>query len=160
MGEVTIRRFRAEDVPWLVAAHRRHYAVTAGFDASFGDLVQRILDEFTADHDPGRERGWIAERGGRRLGSIFCVAAGARTAKLRLFLLIPEARGAGLGRRLLALCMDFARQAGYRDMQLWTHESHRAACALYAATGWRLEQARPAHSFGQDVVEQHWRIDL
>ncbi len=160
MSVVTIRPFRAEDTGWLVDAHRRHYASAEGFDATFGDLVQSILDAFVAGHDPERERGWIAERGGRPLGSIFCVAAGGTTAKLRLFLLIPEARGTGLGKRLLATCMAFARQAGYRDMQLWTHESHKAACALYAATGWRLEHSRAARSFGQDVVEQHWRIAL
>ena len=82
------------------------------------------------------------------------------TAKLRLFLLEPEARGVGLGRRLLATCTGFARAAGYRRMTLWTHESHRAACRLYAADGFTCVESRPVRSFGHDLVEQVWTRDL
>ncbi|MDK3073861.1 GNAT family N-acetyltransferase [Sedimentitalea sp. JM2-8] len=160
MSEVTLRPFLASDAAWLVKQHQTLYARDEGFDETFGALVADILAEFVAQNDPARERGWIAMEGERRIGSIFCVRAGPRTAKLRLFLLTPESRGKGLGKRLLKTCMAFARAAGYDDMQLWTHESHRAACALYAAAGWRLVDSRPVHSFGVDLVEQSWRIDL
>ncbi len=160
MTDVSLRRFRPADAPWLVAQHGIHYARAEGFDDSFGRLVGDILAEFVARHDPDCERGWIAWRGDERLGSIFCVRQGPATAKLRLFLLVPQARGQGLGKRMLATCMGFARAAGYRDMQLWTHESHRAACALYAASGWQLVDSRPVRSFGVDLVEQSWRVDL
>ena len=160
MDDIVLRPFRADDAPWLVERHGTLYAQDEGFDHTFGPLVARILDEFIADHDPKREQGWIAERAGERLGSIFCVALGKNTAKLRLFLLVPEARGLGLGRRLLETCMRFARQAGYRELALWTHESHRAACALYRANGWELMESKPVHSFGVDLVEQSWKIQL
>ncbi|MDK3019448.1 GNAT family N-acetyltransferase [Pseudodonghicola flavimaris] len=160
MTDVILRPFRPEDAPWLVERHQTLYARDEGFDESFGPLVAEILQGFIADHDPGREAGWIAEAEGQRLGSIFCVDAGDRVAKLRLFLLVPEARGLGLGKRLLSTCMDYARATGYREMVLWTHESHRAACALYAAAGWVLEESKPVHSFGVDLVEQSWRIVL
>lgn len=160
MDDITIRPFRPEDAPWLVERHHTLYTHDEGFDDSFGPLVERILDEFISAHDPNRECGWIAERAGQRLGSIFCVRQSGETAKLRLFLLVPEARGQGLGKRLLTTCMDFARSAGYRDMQLWTHESHAAACALYKSFGWQLTDSKPVHSFGVDLVEQSWRIQL
>lgn len=160
MSDATLRRFEAADAPWLTRQHQSLYARDEGFDDSFGALVAEILADFIAGHDPARERGWIAEADGVRLGSIFCVAAGPATAKLRLFLLTPEARGKGLGRRLLANCMEFARDVGYRDMVLWTHESHRAACALYAAAGWRITESKPVHSFGVDLVEQTWAVTL
>ncbi len=160
MSDVQLRPFRADDAPWLVERHATLYARDEGFDDSFGQLVARILDDFIADHDPEREQGWIAERGGTRLGSIFCVSQDDQTAKLRLFLLVPEARGQGAGKRLLRTCMDFARTAGYREMVLWTHESHRAACALYRSFGWQLLDSKPVHSFGVDLVEQSWRIQL
>ena len=156
MTDVTLRRFRADDTDWLVEQHGTQYARAEGFDDSFGPLVRSILDGFNAQHDPTCERGWIATSQGRRLGSIFCVRQDGVTAKLRLFLLVPEARGQGVGRQLLSQCMRFARDAGYEGMQLWTHESHRAACALYARTGWTLSASRPVHSFGQDLVEQTW----
>ncbi|MGR3804733.1 GNAT family N-acetyltransferase [Marinibacterium profundimaris] len=160
MDAPVIREFRAGDAPWLVERHQTLYARDEGFDDSFGPLVAAILDAFIAGHDPACERGWIAEAGDRRLGSIFCVRLDDRTAKLRLFLLEPEARGQGLGKRLLATCMGFARGAGYGGMQLWTHESHRAACALYRATGWELTESKPVTSFGVQLVEQSWRISL
>jgi len=160
MSEVNLRRFQADDAAWLVEQHGGLYARDEGFDDSFGSLVASILEGFLASHDPVRERGWIAERGTQRLGSIFCVSSQGSTAKLRLFLLTPQARGHGLGKRLLRTCMDFAKQAGYRDMELWTHESHKAACALYARFGWQLVDSKPVHAFGVDLVEQSWTVDL
>lgn len=71
---------------------------------------------------------------------------------------MPEARGKGLGRRLPGTCMAFAKVRGYRGMHLLTHQSLRAACALYAQTGWQVVSSRPVHAFGCDLVEQSWEI--
>lgn len=160
VGTIDIRDLAPGDAGWVIQRHAELYAAQDGFDASFEALVARILADYLSDHDPARERAFIAWEGGRRVGSVFCVAETETRAKLRLFLLEPEMRGRGLGRRLLAACMGFARDAGYREMGLWTHESHRAACALYAATGFRMISARPVVSFGQPLVEQMWQIDL
>lgn len=159
-AEATLRPYSAADFDWLVALHRVHYREAEGFDDSFAPLVASILRAFEADHDPACEAGWVAERDGVPLGSIFCVRLDDRTAKLRLFILAPEARGLGLGKRLLTHCMGFARAAGYTGMQLWTHESHAAACALYAQFGWRCTSSKPVHSFGVDLVEQAWEVAL
>ncbi|KMK67728.1 GNAT family N-acetyltransferase [Puniceibacterium sp. IMCC21224] len=158
--DIVLRDLETGDVDWLVQQHGVQYAQAEGFDDSFGLLVAEILAVYGRERDPSCERAWIAVCDGQRLGSIFCVRQDEQTAKLRLFLLVPEARGKGLGKRLLAECMGYARARGYLRMALWTHESHRAACALYAATGWRLISSGPVHSFGVDLVEQAWEIDL
>ena len=159
MQKATLRPYVSADAPWIVEAHRHLYEKDEGFDDTFGPLVADVLTEFDAAHDAACERGWIATQGPERLGTIFCVKAPkAGWAKLRLFLLTPAARGQGLGRLMLGTCMGYAKARGYRGMMLWTHESHRAACALYEKTGWTLERAKPVHSFGQDLVEQHWSI--
>lgn len=160
MREAELRPFTANDLDWLVDQHAELYARDEGFDGSFGPLVRSILAAFLAEHDPACEKGWIAEADGQRLGSIFCVHADARTAKLRLFLLVPAARGKGLGQHMLDHCMTYARGAGYSGMTLWTHESHSAACALYARNGWTLQTSHPVHAFGRDLVEQHWTCRL
>ena len=160
MNSVAITPYDPSDRAWLVTQHQRLYRQSDGFDDTFGPLVDSILAEFEAGADPEHEAGWIAREGDQRLGSIFCVRADAQTAKLRLFLLVPEARGKGLGRHLLTHCMGFARDVGYRQMTLWTHESHAAACALYARFGWSLSASKPVHSFGVDLVEQQWDIAL
>ncbi len=158
---VTFRDLAIGDAGWLIQRHAELYAENDGFDASFEALVAEILAAYIRDHDPAQERAWIAHRGDQRLGSIFCVREGTPgIAKLRLFLLEPAARGMGLGHQLLTLCTDFARDAGYRTLRLWTHESHRAACALYARNGFRLTASIPVRNFSQDLVEQSWEIDL
>ena len=160
MEKVTLHRFGPADRDWLVEQHSAHYAKEEGFDESFGPMVAGIVDEFLATHDPACEQGWMAKKGAQRLGCIFCVRMNDQTAKLRLFLLVPEARGLGLGRRLIETCMGFARACGYQDMQLWTHQSQVAAGALYAKTGWTLVHSQPAHSFGKENIEETWTITL
>ena len=160
-SDIAIRNLEIGDAGWLIQRHAELYAQAEGFDASFEPLVAEILAGFLRSHDPKCERAFIAAAGPTRLGSIFCVRSGTPgVAKLRLFLLEPAARGRGLGRRLLDTCLAFARGAGYRKMRLWTHESHRAACALYAKAGFRCLSSTPVHAFGVDLVEQTWEIDL
>jgi GNAT superfamily N-acetyltransferase len=154
MSEIELRTFTATDRDWLVDIHQQTYEREEGFDASFGVLVGDIVDAFIADHDETCERGWVAWDGDVRLGSIFCVRLNESHAKLRLFQLSPAARGRGLGRKLLETCTDFARARGYQGMQLWTHKSHEAACALYLRNGWQIVDERPVVSFGVPLIEQ------
>lgn len=160
MNNVILSSYSAKDHNWLVEQHQTLYAQHEGFDKTFGPLVSSILTDFETDHDPQREAGWIAVQGKTRLGSIFCVSQDAQTAKLRLFLLVPEARGKAIGAQLLRHCMAFAQERGYQRMTLWTHESHSAACALYARFGWSCTGSKPVVSFGVPLIEQQWEITL
>jgi len=155
-----LRLFTADDADWLVDRHGSLYAEHEGFDASFPALVREIVTGFLAGHDADRERGWIVWQGGARIGSIFVVTEAPGVAKLRLVLVEPAARGSGLAQVMLETAMGFARAAGYTQMRLWTHESHRAAGRMYARNGFRLEASEPRHSFGRDVVAQFWTRDL
>lgn len=157
---LTLAPLAPGDAGWVIERHGALYAAEEGYDARFEALVARVLAEFLEGHDPACERGFIAWAEGRRLGSVFVVREGPGVARLRLFLLEPQARGLGLGRRMLAEALAFARGAGYRRMVLWTHESHAAACALYEATGWQLTARREAEAFGQAVVDLEYEINL
>ena len=157
---MTMRAYDAADLDWIVRADGRLYARDEGFDDTFAPLVEEILRDFTRHRDPERERGWVAEEEGAERGCIFCVKGHEGRAKLRLFLVLPEARGLGLGQQLLDACMGFAREAGYTGMELWTHESHRAACALYALNGWRVVRSEAVRSFSVDLVAQTWLVDF
>jgi GNAT superfamily N-acetyltransferase len=90
-------------------AHGEIYAAEFGWDTSFEALVARIVADYASDHDPAREAAWVAEIDGRRAGCIFCVAADDTTAKLRILLVDPAARGNALGDRLVTACLEFAR---------------------------------------------------
>jgi len=162
--EPVLRGLMPGDAGWVIARHGALYARDEGYDASFEALVAEIVAAYLRRADTARECGIIAEGpGGQRLGSVFCMAEGAdapEIARLRLFLIEPQARGTGLAQRMLEACLTFARSAGYRRMRLWTHESHRAAGRLYARNGFRLMSSAPAHAFGRDVVDQHWERPL
>ncbi|WIY23847.1 GNAT family N-acetyltransferase [Parasedimentitalea psychrophila] len=160
MADVTVRRFVAGDLHWLAARHQDLYARDEGVDATYGAMITALLHDFCSAHDPLREKGWIAAQRARRLGSIFCIRESDEIARLRLFLLTPQARGQGLGKRLIRDCMGFARQAGYRQMALHSYQSHRTSGSLYRAFGWQLVDSRPVFSFGANLIEQTWHVML
>lgn len=159
-GDIELRDLATGDAGWLIQQHAEHYAKSDGFDARFEALVAEILADFIRNRDPATDRAWIAARGVERLGSIFCVRDDDTAAKLRLFYLVPEARGTGLGRRLLEACIGHARACGFRELRLWTHESHRSAGRLYAAAGFEMTASEPVRDFGQELVRQNWRLTL
>jgi DNA-binding MarR family transcriptional regulator/N-acetylglutamate synthase-like GNAT family acetyltransferase len=159
-GGFELREPRVGELGWVVSRHGEVYSGSYGWDVSFEALVAAVVGEFAAAHDPERERAWIAEVGGRPAGSIFCVADDEATARLRLLLVEPWARGLGLGATLVDACVEFARAAGYRRLVLWTHESLTAARRLYAAAGFRLVTAEPEVAFGHANVAEDWELEL
>jgi len=157
---VVLRAPAPGDLGWVVARHGAQYAAEYGWDDTFEGLVARIVGDFAADHDPRREAAWVAEIDGEPVGCVFCVAADETTAQLRLLLVEATARGRGVGRRLVDQCVRFARRAGYRSIVLWTNDVLVSARRIYEAAGFTLVDEEPHHSFGHDLVGQHWSLEL
>jgi DNA-binding MarR family transcriptional regulator len=159
-GALRLRHPAPGDLGWVVERHAVLYAREFGWGEGFEGLCAGIVADFARAPDPARARCWIATLGGRRLGCVFVARDDDTTARLRLLLVEPQARGLGLGRRLVAQCLAFARAAGYQRMVLWTHANLTAARQLYAQAGFRLTTAEPRHSFGQDLVSENWELQL
>jgi GNAT superfamily N-acetyltransferase len=158
--KITLRAHRPGDMGWVTHAHGRFYFEDYGWDERFEALVAEVVADFVKNFDPKRERCWIAEMDGQAVGSIFLKKLDRQTAKLRLLLIDPKARGLGLGKRLVAECIAFARAKGYRKMVLWTQANLAAARHIYQAEGFRLVKAYRHREFGYDLTGEFWQLDL
>lgn len=149
------------DLGWVVERHAILYEREYGW-SGMESLCARVVADFADAYaaDPDHHRCWIAERAGERLGSVFMVKEEETTARLRLLLLEPAARGEGLGRRMVDECVAFARSAGFREVVLWTHAKLVAARALYAQAGFVLEETWTHDDFGAPEVSETWRLKL
>jgi DNA-binding MarR family transcriptional regulator/N-acetylglutamate synthase-like GNAT family acetyltransferase len=155
-----LRPHQPGDMGWVVQRHGEIYAQEYGWNERFEGLVAEIVAKFIEHFDPERERSWIAEREGERVGCVFLARKSSTVAQLRLLLVEPSARGLGIGKRLVSECERFARRAGYRKIRLWTQSVLRAARHVYAQAGYRLVSEEPHDSFGADLVAEIWERSL
>lgn len=157
---VTLRPHRPGDMGWIIHRHGALYHEEYGFDETFEALVAEIAAKFIREFDSKRERCWVAEVNGEIVGSVFLVRQSDDVAKLRLLLVEPNARGLGIGKRLVHECTRFALEVGYKRITLWTQSNLDAARTIYRREGYKLVREEPHHSFGCDLVAQTWELDL
>jgi DNA-binding MarR family transcriptional regulator/GNAT superfamily N-acetyltransferase len=148
------------DFGWIVKRHAELYAQEYQWTEPFEGLCAQIVADFVNNHDPKRERCWIAEIDGEKAGTVMLVKDSAKVARVRLLLVDPSARGIGLGARLTDECIRFARRAGYQKTTLWTHSVLTAARHIYEKAGFKLKRTERHRSWGRPVVSEHWDLQL
>ena len=161
LPDIEIRTdLRPGDIGAIIQMHGTLYGSEHGFGVQFESYVALGLHEFCAAYDPNRDRVWICEHGSRMIASMLLMHRASGTAQLRYFLIRPEYRGIGLGRRLMDLGMQFLRERGYRSVYLWTVDELPVAAALYRRYGFTLTEEKPSTVFGKALHEQRYDLVL
>ena len=155
-----LRPHQAGDMGWVVHRQGVLYAQEYGYDEEFEALAAEVVAQFVQHYDDRRERCWIAEKDREVVGSVFLVSKSQTIAQLRLLYVEPAARGLGIGSRLVAECVRFARQTGYKKMILWTQSELDAARHVYKKAGFHNVKRKPHHSFSRDLVAETWELSL
>lgn len=159
--DIVLRDPKHGDFGWIVTRHAQVYAEEYGWGDPFEGLCAQIVADYVNNYDAAKERCWIAEVNGRNAGCVMLVKdAAPDTARVRLLLVDPDARGLGLGQRLTDECVKFAREAGYKKVTLWTHEELTAARHCYEKAGFTLTSSEKRHTWGKDVVAEFWDMTL
>ena len=157
---IRLRRPRPGDLGWVVERNAAVYAKEYRWGLGAEALFARIVADYQQNHDPERERCWIAERWGDRVGCVFLVKKTDTVAQLRMLLVEPGARGSGLGRRLVDECTQFAREAGYRKIVLWTNRVLSAARHIYESAGYRFVKEERHDELDTDPIFEVWELKL
>jgi DNA-binding MarR family transcriptional regulator/GNAT superfamily N-acetyltransferase len=155
---VVIRPYRAGDPGYIAHRHGVLYEQEYGLDKVFEQYVITGLAKFFAAGADGEI--WVAEAGGKIVGSIAIVAAGQGTGQLRWFLIEPGFRGIGLGHRFMTVALDYCRQRQFSHVFLWTFRGLDAACHLYERYGFRPTEETENTTWREKLTEQRWDLDL
>jgi DNA-binding MarR family transcriptional regulator/GNAT superfamily N-acetyltransferase len=155
-----LRPHQPGDLGWIVHRQAILYAEEYGWDGTYEALAAEVVAQFIQNYDPKRERAWVAEKDEKRVGGVFVAKQSDEIAKLRLLHVEAEARGLGIGKRLVQECIRFARQAGYQKMTLWTQSILHAARHIYKQEGFKLVSEEKHHSFGKNLTAETWELNL
>lgn len=155
-----LRPHRPGDLGWMIQSQTEFYVGTYGWNGRFEALVSQVVADFLERYYARRDHCWIAERAGMRIGSVIVMDGGQDVAKLRMLYVDGSARGLGLGRLLVDQCIRFARNAGYRQLTLWTNDILHTARHIYVAAGFRLVAEERHTMLGPELNGQTWTLDL
>lgn len=159
---IVLRPYRIGELGWLIHRQGLIYHQQFGWNGAFESLIARIYHEYEAAPAAPPKALWVAERNGQIVGSIFVLPSDGRpgTAQLRMLYVEPEARGLGLGRMLVEQVVSFSRENGYQRVRLWTQSVLESARKIYAAAGFEKVEEGAHHSFGKDLIGEHWELRL
>ncbi|MDY7027381.1 MAG: GNAT family N-acetyltransferase [Spirochaetota bacterium] len=161
LDEITIRTDpRPGDLGYLIHMHGDIYGREYGFGLQFESYVARGVAEFLENYDAARDRVWLCEHEARIIGTIVLMHRERNSVQLRYFLIHPDYRGIGLGKRLMEMWLEFAREVGYERAYLLTAEELHTAISLYERHGFTLTSESDSTAFGRPLRDQRYELEL
>ena len=111
-----VRPYRRGEEQYVADAHCRLYPAEYGWGPAFTEYAAKIAVEFAGAQQEG-EALWVAECGGRLIGSVMlCQSGEAGEGQVRLFLVEPDYRRCGVGSALMKTVLDKAKELGVEIM--------------------------------------------
>jgi peptidyl-dipeptidase Dcp len=150
---------RSGDIGYVTYLHGILYKEEYDYGIEFESYVAAGLSEFYQNYNPDRSRVWVCEDHDQIVGFLLLMDRG-EAAQLRYFLIRPEYRGIGLGKRLMELYMEFLRQCSYKSSYLWTTHELDTAANLYLRHGFKLTEEKESTAFGKPLVERKYELEL
>lgn len=160
LDEITIRNeLRPGDIGYVIYLHGLLYSREYGYGIDFESYVAKGLHEFHSSYDPDVERAWICEYNDKIIGFLLLMNRN-EAAQLRYFIIHPDYRGLGLGKKLMELFMEFLAECNYHSCYLLTTPDLDTATFLYKKYGFRLAEERPSREFSKPDVIQKYEFRL
>lgn len=160
-GNVKIRTtLQPGDIGYMTYMHGIFHHKECGYGLSFEGYVAQGLNEFLQKYNPEKERVWICEYDNKIIGSLLLMDRGSGTAQLRYFIIKPEYRGIGLGKKLMEQFIEFLKEKNYRQCYLWTTSELTTAGELYKKFGFELSEEKESNEFNKPVTEQRYDLFL
>ncbi len=151
----------SRDVNDLVRINGEVFEPEYGLDPSFAADMAVQLAELRRSGWPGAGEGmWIAELDGRAVGAITLRDLGGGLARLGHLALQAEARGSGVGRRLVEAVLEAARDAGYQRVELVTFSELEPARELYRRAGFEMTSSEHVFRWGREIDWERWELAL
>jgi GNAT superfamily N-acetyltransferase len=144
----------------VLERHAHLFEDDEGWGEPFIAMIAQLIAGYLDQHDPEREAAWVAELDGERVGSVYCVRRSDQVAQLRLLFVDSEARGHGVGSKLVERCTGFARERGYERMVLSTNNTLTSARRIYDAAGFKQTKEEPLSAFPEGTVAQEMWLEL
>jgi peptidyl-dipeptidase Dcp len=146
------------DMGYVTHLHGRLYAAEYNYGIQFEGYVAEGLNEFYKNFEPLRDRVWICEHRKKIIGFLLLMHREHNAAQLRYFLIEPDFRGIGLGKKLMEQFMEFLHRCRYQYAYLWTTHELTAAASLYKKYGFILSEEKESTAFGKPLKEQRYEL--
>lgn len=160
LSDIIIRtELKPGDLGYVIYLHGHLYKKEYNYGIGFESYVAAGLHEFYSQYNPLKDRVWICEHNGKMIGFLLLMHRENNAAQLRYFLLEPEYRGIGLGKKLMQLYMEFYHSCGYQSSYLWTTDELPAAASLYMRYGFQLTKKKESTAFGKPLKEYKYELN-
>ncbi len=159
LSDISIRNeFSPGDISYITNLHSRIYFEEYSYGIGFEIRCAEGMIEYQKIHDPERSRVWISEHENKIIGFLMLLDRG-EAAQLRFFLIHPEYRGLGLGKKLMDLYFEFYIKCNYKSSYLWTTNDLPIAASIYKRYGFKLTKEKESNDFDKYLKEQRYDLE-